>query len=330
MEERTARELICRTGRELLETGLVARTWGNVSCRADGEHFLITPSGLGYHKTQPEDIARVELSTMAWEGQRTPSSEKGIHAAAYTLFPEVGFVIHTHQSCASALGVAGFAAMDITEDERLALGGLAVAAYGLPGTKKLKGAVAAAMAGGAQTVLMAHHGVVVCGRDKEQAMERALLLEEICRRNLHLPEDGSRRLPEEGVQALLAAVQREIPDAEISGGSCSLLWADRGETLRAQLDDMAQMLGPRIPRAEPSATAILRTLSKQDAVFVRGVGAIIRAADPDDREALRLLTEKSALCALHAAGLGVKVHLSRLDAALMHLIYQKKYAKRKG
>ena len=330
MEERTARELICRTGRELLETGLVARTWGNVSCRADGEHFLITPSGLGYHKTQPEDIARVELSTMAWEGQRKPSSEKGIHAAAYTLFPEVGFVIHTHQSCASALGVAGFAAMDITEDERLALGGLAVAAYGLPGTKKLKGAVAAAMAGGAQTVLMAHHGVVVCGRDKEQAMERALLLEEICRRNLHLPEDGSRRLPEEGVQALLAAVQREIPDAEISGGSCSLLWADRGETLRAQLDDMAQMLGPRIPRAEPSATAILRTLSKQDAVFVRGVGAIIRAADPDDREALRLLTEKSALCALHAAGLGVKVHLSRLDAALMHLIYQKKYAKRKG
>ena len=205
-----------------------------------------------------------------------------------------------------------------------------MAAYGLPGTKKLKGAVAAAMAGGAQTVLMAHHGVVVCGRDKEQAMERALLLEEICRRNLHLPEDGSRRLPEEGVQALLTAVQREIPDAEISGGSCSLLWADRGETLCAQLDDMAQMLGPRIPRAEPSATAILRTLSKQDAVFVRGVGAIIRAADPDDREALRLLTEKSALCALHAAGLGVKVHLSRLDAALMHLIYQKKYAKRKG
>ena len=93
---------------------------------------------------------------------------------------------------------------------------------------------------------------------------------------------------------------------------------------------MAQMLGSRIPCAEPSAAAILRMLSKQDAVFVRGVGAIIRAADPDDREALRLLTEKSALCALHAAGLGVKAHLSGLDAALMHLIYQKKYAKRKG
>lgn len=330
MEETAQRALICQTGLALLETGLVARTWGNVSSRLDPNHFLITPSGLGYHKTQPEDIARVELSTMAWEGQRKPSSEKGIHAAAYTLFPEVGFVIHTHQSCASALGVAGFAAMDITEDERLALGGLAVATYGLPGTKKLKGAVAAAMAGGAQTVLMAHHGVVVCGRDKEQAMERALLLEEICRRNLHLPRTEPRHLPEEETQALLAAVQREIPDAEISGGSCSLLWADRGETLRAQLDDMAQMLGSRIPRAEPSATAILRTLSKQDAVFVRGVGAIIRAADPDDREALRLLTEKSALCALHTASMGAEVRLGALDTGLMRLVYKKKYSKRKG
>ena len=179
-------------------------------------------------------------------------------------------------------------------------------------------------------MLMAGHGVVICGEDQSQAMNRAKLLEDICRRNLRLPQTEPRRLPEEKIQALLAAVQREIPDAEISGGDGAVLWADRGEALRAQLDDMAQMLGSRIPCAEPSAAAILRMLSKQDAVFVRGVGAIIRAADPDDREALRLLTEKSALCALHAAGLGVMAHLSGLDAALMHLIYQKKYAKRKG
>ena len=293
MEETAQRALICQTGLALLEAGLVARTWGNVSSRLDPNHFLITPSGLDYHKTQPQDIVRVELSTMTWEGSRKPSGERGVHAAAYKVFPEVNFVIHTHQNCASALGLAGFDTMDITQDEQAALGGLAKAAYGLPGTTKLQKAVSAALATGAHTVLMAGHGVVICGEDQAQAMNRAKLL------------------------------------AEISGGSCSLLWADRGETLRAQLDDMAQMLGPRIPRAEPSATAILRTLSKQDAVFVRGVGAIIRAADPDDREALRLLTEKSALCALHAAGLGVKVHLSRLDAALMHLIYQKKYAKRK-
>ncbi len=330
MEETAQRALICQTGLALLETGLVARTWGNVSSRLDPNHFLITPSGLDYHKTQPQDIVRVELSTMTWEGSRKPSGERGVHAAAYKVFPEVNFVIHTHQNCASALGLAGFDTMDITQDEQAALGGLAKAAYGLPGTKKLQKAVSAALATGAHTVLMAHHGVVVCGRDKEQAMERALLLEEICRRNLHLPEDGSRRLPEEGVQALLTAVRREIPAAEVSGGEYAVRWADRGQVLRAQLDDMAQMLGGQVPCVEPLAEDVIRELKKRDAVFVKGVGALVKGEDPDDREALCLLTEKSALCALHTAGLGVKVHLSRLDAALMHLIYQKKYAKRKG
>ncbi len=330
MEETAQRALICQTGLALLETGLVARTWGNVSSRLDPNHFLITPSGLDYHKTQPQDIVRVELSTMTWEGSRKPSGERGVHAAAYKVFPEVNFVIHTHQNCASALGLAGFDTMDITQDEQAALGGLAKAAYGLPGTKKLQKAVSAALATGAHTVLMAHHGVVVCGRDKEQAMERALLLEEICRRNLHLPEDGSRRLPEEGVQALLTAVRREIPAAEVSGGEYAVRWADRGQVLRAQLDDMAQMLGGQVPCVEPLAEDVIRELKKRDAVFVKGVGALVKGEDPDDREALCLLTEKSALCALHTAGMGAEVRLGALDTGLMRLVYKKKYSKRKG
>lgn len=330
MEENAQRELICQTGLALLETGLVARTWGNVSSRLDKDHFLITPSGLGYHRTRPQDIVRMELSTMTWEGARKPSGERGVHATAYAQFPEVNFVIHTHQGCASALGLAGFDAMDITPEERAALGGLAKAQYGLPGTKKLKGAVSAALATGAHTVLMSGHGVVICGVNREQAMKRAQLLEDICRRNLRVPQAAPRRMSEESVQALLAAVRQEVPDAEVSGGDYAVLWADRGKALRAQLDDMAQMLGPRVLCVEPAAEDVIPALKKRDAVFVRGVGAIVQAADPDDREALCLLTEKSALCALHAASQGAKAHLSKLDAVLMHLIYQKKYAKRKG
>ena len=60
---------------------------------------------------------------MTWEGARKPSGERGVHAAAYAQLPEVNFVIHTHQGCASALGLAGFDAMDITPEERAALGG---------------------------------------------------------------------------------------------------------------------------------------------------------------------------------------------------------------
>ncbi len=330
MEENIARELICSTGRELLRTGLVARTWGNVSCRLDKEHFLITPSGLDYLKTTPEDIACVELGTMKWEGKRKPSSEKGVHASAYELFPEVCFVIHTHQSCASALGLAGFESMDITEAERAALGGIAKAEYGLPGMKKLKNAVRAAMQTGAHTVLMVNHGVVVCGIDKKQAMERVQLLEDICRRNLCIGNAAPKRLAETKLSSLMDAVKDEVPTAELSDGDHAVMWAGTGKTLYAQLDDMAQMLGSHVPCVKAKPKRIVRALRARDAVFVRGVGAVVKADDPDDREALRLLTEKSALCALHTAGLGSKVKLAAADTALMRFVYKKKYSKRKG
>ena len=48
MNNRNERELLVETGRELLEKNIVARTWGNTSCRVDDEHCLITPSGLDY------------------------------------------------------------------------------------------------------------------------------------------------------------------------------------------------------------------------------------------------------------------------------------------
>ena len=91
----------------LLETGLVARTWGNVSCRLDDTRYLISPSGLAYTRTTEADIALCATGSDTWSGPRKPSSERGIHAAAYRQFPEVGFVIHTHQTYASALGLAG-------------------------------------------------------------------------------------------------------------------------------------------------------------------------------------------------------------------------------
>ena len=138
MTEEVLRKEITETGRALLRDGLVARTWGNVSARVDAEHFLITPSGLDYMQTREEDLALYHPADKSWTGPHKPSSEKGIHAAAYDLFPEVTFVIHTHQTYASAFGVWGFELLKMTPIEREQLGGVALAEYGLPGTKKLK------------------------------------------------------------------------------------------------------------------------------------------------------------------------------------------------
>ena len=48
MDEFTAKELVVKAGLELVRNGLIARTWGNVSCRLDDKTFAITPSGRSY------------------------------------------------------------------------------------------------------------------------------------------------------------------------------------------------------------------------------------------------------------------------------------------
>ena len=325
MDERMIREQVAGTGRLLLEKKLVARTWGNFSARLDEEHFVITPSGLGYEHMGADDLVRCRLSDGSWEGSRKPSSEKGIHAAAYDRFGEVGFVIHTHQACATALGLSPPERLRITEEEREALGGLAWAEYGLPGTKKLRDAVAAALKTGAHTVLMKHHGVLICGVDRADALRRAALLEEICRRSCRCDEplpaarDGA---------VLLGRIRQEFPNAALEQGDASRAWSALRLPLRAQLDDMAQMIGARIPCAEDER-ALRALLRKHAAVFVPELGAVVCAEDAEDTEALRVLTDKAALAALHTRALHCRTALSVFDCALMRQVYRLKYAKKK-
>ena len=92
-----AKELVVRAGKQLVESGLIARTWGNVSCRVSDTQFVITPSGRAYETLTPEEIVLVNIADLSYDGDVKPSSEKGIHASAYQLRPEVNFVIHTHQ-----------------------------------------------------------------------------------------------------------------------------------------------------------------------------------------------------------------------------------------
>lgn len=91
MLEQQAKEEVILAGNELAARGLVARTWGNVSCRIDENNFAITPSGIAYERLTPENIVVVDVHTLEHKGDVKPSSEKGIHAAAYRLDPRRQF-----------------------------------------------------------------------------------------------------------------------------------------------------------------------------------------------------------------------------------------------
>lgn len=303
MDTVKAQELVAETGRQLLDMGLVARTWGNISCRIDGTRCAITPSGLDYRQMKAEDIAVLDIESGSWQGTHKPSGEKGVHMAAYRQFGDTEFVIHTHQNYATAIGISGFDSLDITEEETKTLGGIALAAYGLPGTKKLTEAVAAKLKEENHTVLMAHHGALVCGRDRDEAMKRAQLLEEICRRNIRNFGGGD--------------------------GEAVLKTAELGEAVYAQVDDMAQMIGRKIPAAKSPEKAE-RLLQKHNAVLVKGEGVRVRADSEDDREALAMLAEKACICHLHTLGESSRTRLGIFDVMLMNYVYRHKYSKQKN
>ena len=107
MEKKQAVEEVLAAGRELVARGLVARTWGNISCRIDEESFVITPSGIDYARLTTETIVQVDLESLAHIGDIKPSSEKGIHAAAYRFNPDTHFDIRPRQAYASSVSVAG-------------------------------------------------------------------------------------------------------------------------------------------------------------------------------------------------------------------------------
>lgn len=181
------KKAVIEAGHRLLETGLIARTWGNVSARISETQFVITPSGRAYDTLTPEDIVVVNIDDCSYEGEVKPSSEKGIHSDAYALRSDVNFVIHTHQVNASIIGAAGLPIDPVPQQYRKKLGELVpCAAYGMPSTDKLREAVKHEYEyyPSCKAFLMAHHGAVCLGKDFDEAFEIINLLEEACRMKL--------------------------------------------------------------------------------------------------------------------------------------------------
>ena len=182
MDVLTAKQLVIAAGERLVETGLIARTWGNVSCRVDDKTFVITPSGKPYIGLTPDDIVEVAINTLEWGGNVKPSSEKGIHAEVYKQYPEANFVIHTHQKVASAVSALSNGIEKVAGEAANLIGSVIhLGGYGLPGTKKLKKGVTNALRlSPSKAVIMAHHGALCFGKDSEEAFQVANSLEKVC------------------------------------------------------------------------------------------------------------------------------------------------------
>ena len=93
---------------DLVKSGLVIFTWGNASAidRATGL-VVIKPSGVGYDVMKPEDMVVVDLEGNVVEGSLRPSSDTPTHLVLYKAFPNIGGVVHTHSTYATAWAQVG-------------------------------------------------------------------------------------------------------------------------------------------------------------------------------------------------------------------------------
>ena len=109
------REVVQQIRKEVAElhdhlprNSLVVWTAGNVSARVPGRDLLvIKPSGVSYDELSADNMVVTDLDANLVEGDHAPSSDTAAHAYVYKHMPEVGGVVHTHSTYATAWAARG-------------------------------------------------------------------------------------------------------------------------------------------------------------------------------------------------------------------------------
>lgn len=184
---------VYKANMDLVKHGLVIFTWGNVS-GIDREKGLVVikPSGVEYDVMKPEDMVVVDLNGNVVEGNLKPSSDTPTHLAIYRAWPEVGGVVHTHSTFATAWAQAGLdipnigtthadyfheaipCTADMTEEEvkgsyELETGNVII--------KRFEGMNPTHTPG----VLVKNHGPFSWGKDAHDAVHNAVVMEQVAK-----------------------------------------------------------------------------------------------------------------------------------------------------
>ena len=102
------KETVYQANLDLVKHGLVIFTWGNVSAIDRTKNLVvIKPSGVSYDEMKAEHMVVVDLDGNVVEGDFKPSSDTATHLALYKAFPNLGGVVHTHSTYATAWAQAG-------------------------------------------------------------------------------------------------------------------------------------------------------------------------------------------------------------------------------
>ncbi|HBW3263245.1 TPA: L-ribulose-5-phosphate 4-epimerase [Klebsiella pneumoniae] len=178
---------------DLPRYGLVTFTWGNVSV-IDRQRGLVVikPSGIAYESMTVDDMSVVDLQGHVVEGRWRPSSDTATHLALYRRYPDLGGVVHTHSTHATAWAQAGLAipalgtthadyffgdipctralsAQEVDEAYELNTGQVIIEALGEANPLHTPG------------IVVYQHGPFAWGKDAHEAVHNAVVMEEVAR-----------------------------------------------------------------------------------------------------------------------------------------------------
>lgn len=276
-QEAQKREQMRNAGIRLVKSGLVSRTWGNISCRLDEDFFLVTPSGRDYEGLSAEDMVKVNCLDTSYTGRLKPSSESGLHRAIYQEFQGVGAVIHTHQLWASAFAAAVSEGHHLRSPHERFGTDIRIAAYAPSGTEAMsRSAVVGLRSAEGNAVLLRHHGAVCTGTDIDDAFRVALELEQLLQKEF---------------KALYLEMEGEEFFVEKTSYPLSLRYSRLNVPMRPMLDDFAQIVGevlPVVSEAETDDAAISSIIEKNTlSYYVAAVTGSIEPIPPIEARRLR-------------------------------------------
>lgn len=176
---------------ELPKLGLVDFTWGNVSGKdPETGAIVIKPSGVPYETMKVSDMVVVDAEGRVIEGKLRPSSDLPTHVELYRHFPSIGGIVHTHSTWATVWAQAcrGIPALgtthadyffgeipctDILTQQQTA--GQYEAETGLAIVERFReGSIDPSRM---SAVLVANHGPFAWGKDADDAVHNAAVLE---------------------------------------------------------------------------------------------------------------------------------------------------------
>ena len=197
------RKLIVEYGKLLVTKGLTTGTGGNISIfDKEKKYFAISPSGIDYFETEPEDVVIMDLDGKVVEGERKPSSEWMMHLIFYKKRDDVEAVVHTHSRFSSTISCMRWDIPALHYYVAFAGKTIPCAKYASYGTQELADNAFEGMGEG-KAALLANHGLITIGRSVKEAFLVAEMSEEMAEYYYRTKSIGEPVLLDEEMESML-------------------------------------------------------------------------------------------------------------------------------